>query len=247
MAGCGRAPRCGVPQSGRMPPAFTSTGWDQRDGRCRWPIHRWRSLRATAQHRGHRGSTVPADTARPSPDSRFGETRRGRGRTIDLLGGVLLTQPRHGRGPHPMAHSAGWSQAMAGAHAAGARPHPDLAHEDFAHDAPPITFSRDETYDENCFPDGRRTRPHRTVVPGRHRWAEFRPGTGIHPSHDRRPHARWAACAMNLDGGSSKRMAIGDRCVDLASTEVVAAGATPSRPAPWSPRFCCTATMTEPR
>ena len=35
--------------------------------------------------------------------------------------------------------------------------------------------------------------------------------------------------AMNLDGGSSKRMAIGNRCVDLASTEVVGAGRTPSK------------------
>jgi exopolysaccharide biosynthesis protein len=99
----------------------------------------------------------------------------------------------------------------------------DRGVEDFAGSAPPLTFSRDETFDQNLLP---------------------RLAIGLHSSGDiicaavdgrNLVHAPGltleataalmvaAGCelALNLDGGSSKRMAVGGRVVDLSSTEVV--------------------------
>lgn len=162
-----------------------------------------------------------------------GNTARGRGRTIDLLGGVLAhTACDRFEGPVQWHTPAGWSQAMAGGPMLlGPGPTLDLAHEDFAHDAPPITFSRDETYDENLLPRMAAGLDHTgrlflAAIDGRN--FDRAPGFTLRMTADLM-RALGCVHAMNLDGGSSKRMAIGDRCVDLATTEVVAAGAAPSK------------------
>jgi len=102
----------------------------------------------------------------------------------------------------------------------------DRAEDVFAGSAPPITFSQDETYDQNLLP--------RLVV-------GLRPeGTLILAAVDGRnlaqaPGMTLRGCAsllaqlgcvdgMNLDGGSSKRMILGCETVDLATTEVVGSG-----------------------
>lgn len=99
----------------------------------------------------------------------------------------------------------------------------DLGREDFAGSAPPLTFSQDETYDRNLLPrmgvgltaDGELVA---VAVDGRN--AERAPGLTL------RDTARLLAAlgcerAMNLDGGSSKRMVIEGQVVDLPSTGVV--------------------------
>ncbi len=109
----------------------------------------------------------------------------------------------------------------------------DLLAEDFALDAPPVTFSRDETFDQNLLPRMAVGRcPDGTLIfaaiDGRN--FERAPGMTL------RGAAQLLAAlgcrdAMNLDGGSSKRMVVGGRVVDLASTELVQAGTeTRTRP-----------------
>lgn len=174
------------------------------------------------------GPTAP----RPGLQVRGG-TARGTGTMIDLLGGVLV-----GGGP-PLASGAvhwlppeDWTQAMAGGPMlVGPDPVLDLAHEDFAADAPPITFSRDETYDQNLLPRlaaglDAQDRVVFAAIDGRS--FDRAPGFTLRMTAELMA-ALGCTRAMNLDGGSSKRMAVGDRCVDLASTEVVAAGHTSTR------------------
>jgi hypothetical protein len=97
----------------------------------------------------------------------------------------------------------------------------DLMAEDFAGSAPPVTFSQDETFDQNLLPrmavgesdqglifiavDGRdfERAPGFTLATT----ARFLSELGCHT-------------AMNLDGGSSKRMVVGQDVVDLPSTEI---------------------------
>mgnify|MGYP003934481539 CR=1 FL=1 len=105
----------------------------------------------------------------------------------------------------------------------------DRTLEDFKLTAPPVTFSQDETFDQNLLPRmacglrgfGVHQEIFFAAVDGRnfdhapgftlHRLAEFMVGLGCQT-------------AMNLDGGSSKRMVINQKCVDLSSTEVVSEG-----------------------
>lgn len=99
----------------------------------------------------------------------------------------------------------------------------DLAREDFAATAPPVTFSADETSDENLLPrmavgtrlDGEVMF---AAVDGRN--FERALGMTLRQTADL---MRILGCvrAMNLDGGSSKRMVVGGRVVDLPSTGVV--------------------------
>jgi len=101
-----------------------------------------------------------------------------------------------------------------------------LRREDFQGTAPPRTFSGDETGDRNLLPrmaaglttDGA---VFFAAVDGRnfHRALGMTLG-GL----ARLMIALGCETAMNLDGGSSKRMAVGGRTVDLASTEVVSGG-----------------------
>lgn len=102
----------------------------------------------------------------------------------------------------------------------------ELVPEDFAGSAPPITFSRDETYDRNLLPrmaagltgDGELVF---AAVDGRN--AERAPGLTLRGT-GALMEALGCVRAMNLDGGSSKRMVVGGKVVDLPSTEVVAGG-----------------------
>ena len=102
----------------------------------------------------------------------------------------------------------------------------DLEAEDFAHDAPPITFSRDETFDQNLLPrlavgrrgDGRLVF---AAVDGRN--FERAPGMTLRSTAELLA-GLGCADALNLDGGSSKRMVVDGRVVDLATTELIASG-----------------------
>jgi hypothetical protein len=104
----------------------------------------------------------------------------------------------------------------------------DLRAEEFWGTAPPVTFSQDETGDQNLLPrmaaglddqgrlvlaavDGRNLQ--RALGMTLRDLAELMLALGCH-------------AATNLDGGSSKRMVLRDQPLDLASTEIVA---TPGR------------------
>jgi len=98
----------------------------------------------------------------------------------------------------------------------------NLSAEEFAGLAPPITFSQDETFDQNLLP--------RMAVGLRSDGSlVFLAVDGREPNEA--PGLRLRDCAlilgelncriaMNLDGGSSKRMHVGGRQVDRSSTEV---------------------------
>ena len=100
------------------------------------------------------------------------------------------------------------------------------ASEDFVGSAPPITFSRDETFDQNLLPrmaagvtaDGAVIF---CAVDGRN--FDRAPGLTLRGVADL---VRGLGCvhAMNLDGGSSKRLVVGERVMDLPSTEVQSNG-----------------------
>lgn len=102
-----------------------------------------------------------------------------------------------------------------------------LALEDFAGSAPPVTFSRDETFDTNRLP-----RLAVGTTPSGVTWVVAVDGRNFHraPGLTLRQTAgllEALGCdrAVNLDGGSSKRMWIAGRIVDLPSTEVVTGAA----------------------
>jgi hypothetical protein len=154
---------------------------------------------------------------------------------IPLAGAVIAL-------PHPAAVSVGpirWRlplairEAMAGGPRLlrGGVPEIDLVAQDFAGSAPPVTFSQDETFDQNLLPRMAAGLTAEGVlvlvaVDGRN----FERALGL----TLRQTARLCAAlgcveAMNLDGGSSKRMIIGSEAVDLSTTEVVAAPGGPER------------------
>ncbi len=99
----------------------------------------------------------------------------------------------------------------------------DREAEDFQKSAPPVTFSQDETFDQNLLPRmaaglNEEGTLFFAAIDGRnfHR----APGMTLEQT------ARWmqalgCTTAMNLDGGSSKRMVVQNQVVDLSSTEVV--------------------------
>lgn len=95
--------------------------------------------------------------------------------------------------------------------------------EDFQKSAPPVTFSQDETFDQNLLP---------RMAAGLNSAGELFfaaiDGRNFHqaPGMTLKQTAEWMQAlgchtAMNLDGGSSKRMVVGQEVVDLSSTEVV--------------------------
>ena len=110
----------------------------------------------------------------------------------------------------------------------------DRAVEDFAGSAPPITFSRDETFDQNLLPRmaaGLTADRALVLVAVDGRNFHRAPGMTLRQTAEL---ARLLGCtdAMNLDGGSSKRMVVQGRVVDLTSTEVVAGTGGPARVRP---------------
>jgi hypothetical protein len=114
------------------------------------------------------------------------------------------------------------------------RPSIDLRSEDFWAGAPPQTFSQDETGDRNLLPRlavglDRQGRLLFAAVDGRN----FQRALGLTLSGTSELMiALGCQRACNLDGGSSKRMVVGGREVDLATTEVVADDVQPVRSRP---------------
>ncbi len=106
----------------------------------------------------------------------------------------------------------------------GGRVQIDLRAEDFTGSAPPATFSGDETFDHNLLPrmaaglddQGRLLL---AAIDGRnfHRAPGFTLGATA-----RLMQALGCLEAMNLDGGSSKRMVLRGRILDLPTTELLA-------------------------
>jgi hypothetical protein len=171
--------------------------------------------------------------AAPAPGLRLaGDRALGRGAAIPLLGGVLVAPGADGEGrirwslPDPTIRDAvaggplmfGGSDAM------------DLGVEDFRGSAPPVTFSRDETYDQNLLPRlaAGLSGDALLVVAVDGRDLHRSPGFTLRMTADLL-RALGCTVAVNLDGGSSKRMIVGDRQVDLASTEVRTSEAAPQR------------------
>ena len=108
----------------------------------------------------------------------------------------------------------------------------DRAADDLAGTAPPVTFSQDETYDQNRLPRlGVGRRPDGTLVfaaiDGRD--VERAPGFTL-GGLARLLAAVGCTDAVNLDGGSSKRMVVAGRVVDRPSTEVGGADGVSVRP-----------------
>jgi hypothetical protein len=100
----------------------------------------------------------------------------------------------------------------------------DLRAEDFWGSAPPVTFSQDETGDLNLLPRlgvgiDDRGRVLLAAVDGRN----FERALGMTLSQLAQLFVELGCrAALNLDGGSSKRMVLGGRTLDLPSTEVLA-------------------------
>ncbi len=99
----------------------------------------------------------------------------------------------------------------------------DRAAEGFTGVAPPVTFSQDETFDQNLLPRmavGRR--PDGTLVFAAVDGRNLERALGLTLRGTARLLAELGCTtALNLDGGSSKRMIVAGRVVDLPSTEVV--------------------------
>lgn len=130
---------------------------------------------------------------------------------------VRYSAPLDARG-HPIVHGIAGGPLLL----REGQPCIDVAAEGFWGTAPPRTFSQDETGDRNCLPrlaagiddEGRLLL---VAIDGRNfsralgmtlaQTAALMQGLGCH-------------VATNLDGGSSKRMVVEGRAVDLASTEV---------------------------
>ncbi|HBP16647.1 MAG TPA: hypothetical protein DEA08_02485, partial [Planctomycetes bacterium] len=96
----------------------------------------------------------------------------------------------------------------------------DLEREEFAGSAPPLTFSQDETFDRNLLPRmavGLRADGELIALAVDGRNAERAPGLTLRGTA-RVLRALGCVSAMNLDGGSSKRMLVAGRGVDLPST-----------------------------
>lgn len=106
--------------------------------------------------------------------------------------------------------------------------------DDFAGDAPPVTFSQDETWDQNRLPRlaaGLREDGTLVLVAIDGRNMERAPGFTLAGTAVLLRHLG-CVDAMNLDGGSSKRMIVDGRTVDLSTTEVVADLSAPARVRP---------------
>ena len=109
----------------------------------------------------------------------------------------------------------------------------DLSAEDFVGSAPPVTFSQDETFDQNLLPRmavGQSDEGLTFIaVDGR----DFERAPGFTLGMTAR-FLRELGCteAMNLDGGSSKRMVVGSEIVDLPSTEIRTGSGGPPRVRP---------------
>ena len=166
---------------------------------------------------GHRGVTVGRRL--PVPLNGFVATLEGDGVSGVRVGdAVAYDPPRTTAGPAVTAIAGGPMLVRAGV------PVLDMRGEDFWGTAPPITFSQDETGDRNLLArlavglDGA-GRLVAAAIDGRH----VERALGMTLADTARLMIRLGCVtAMNLDGGSSKRMCVEGRVVDLPSTEIVA-------------------------
>ena len=104
----------------------------------------------------------------------------------------------------------------------------DMRREDFWGSAPPVTFSQDETGDRNLLPRlAAGSRPDGRLILAAIDGRNFERALGM-TLHGTARLLRALGCteATNLDGGSSKRMVVRGQALDLASTEIIAAGRT---------------------
>jgi hypothetical protein len=110
----------------------------------------------------------------------------------------------------------------------------DLELEEFVGTAPPVTFSQDETFDQNLLPRmGAGTTADGDLVFCAVDGRNFHRAPGMTLGMTARClEAAGCVVGMNLDGGSSKRMVVQGEIVDLPSTEVLTGeeGDTPVRP-----------------
>ena len=115
----------------------------------------------------------------------------------------------------------------------------DREAEDFALTAPPVTFSQDETFDQNLLPRmgaGLTTEGDLLFVAVDGRNFDIAPGFTL---GNLASFMQDLGCvkAMNFDGGSSKRMVVNQTCVDLSSTEVETNAATATTTATTRPVY----------
>ncbi len=171
---------------------------------------------------------------------------------VPLNGLVLQLPPGE---PPPVPGPVSWSlrRALASAMAGGPRllrdgvVDLDRQKDDFAGSAPPVTFSQDETFDQNLLPrlvaglrlDGTLIL---AAVDGRN--LHRAPGMTLRGSAGLLARLGCTE-AMNLDGGSSKRMVVQGQTVDLATTEVVAQGSPRARMRPVHSALGCAALRSE--
>ncbi|MCA9489002.1 MAG: phosphodiester glycosidase family protein [Myxococcales bacterium] len=158
----------------------------------------------------------------------------GRGRRLPVpLAGLVLLGVDGELGSDVHAELPGVRAAMAGGPTLVGPDALDLGAEQFAGSAPPLTFSRDETYDTNLLPRmavGLRG-DELVVLAVDGRDLERAPGLTLRATGSLLA-SLGCERATNLDGGSSKRMVVGGRVVDLATTEVVAGGSSSDRVRP---------------
>ncbi len=160
----------------------------------------------------------------------------GRGALPIPLAGLVLRVPEGTVaqvGDPVEVHVAGVHTAMAGGPRLLGPEGLCLPAEDFAGSAPPVTFSQDETFDTNRLPRlaaGLTPSGRLFVVAVDGRNLQRAPGLTLAQTGGL---LRAVGCeqAVNLDGGSSKRMVVSGRVVDLPSTEVVT-GSTQARVRP---------------
>ena len=153
--------------------------------------------------------------------------------TMDIpLAGVVLVCGQDDVNGVAVGDTVAWSfanrqirQAMAGGPMLleQGRCHLDLAREHFSKGAPPVTFSEDETFDNNLLPRlavGITEARELVFVAVDGRDFHRAPGMTLRDTAALL-HGLGCVTACNLDGGSSKRMVVGGRVVDNPSTEVV--------------------------
>lgn len=195
-------------------------------------------LRATAWDRAH-GRRAPA-LAGPWLEVVGNHARWHPPGEVDIpLNGLLLALPEDTQplgGPVCWKAPAGMATAMAGGPRLlrdGAQDLERIA-DDFAGDAPPVTFSQDETWDQNRLPRlaaGLREDGTLILVAIDGRNMERAPGFTLAGTAALLRHLG-CVDAMNLDGGSSKRMVVLGRTVDRSTTEVVTGPSAPARVRP---------------
>ena len=156
------------------------------------------------------------------------------------LNGLVLRLPPGEDPPRPGPVSWSLCRPLAAAMAGGPRllaggaVDLDRQRDDLAGSAPPVTFSQDETFDQNLLPRlVAGLRPDGTLVLAAVDGRNLQRAPGMTLRGCAALLARLGCTdAVNLDGGSSKRMVVGGQTVDLSTTEVVAAGAAGSRVRP---------------